>query len=75
MNTFQSYKYINTKDYGSSQLDLGKEPSPPETPLQIEKTMDKHESPPRIPKGALKHLGHNTNSWATQNYSVVEDLG
>ena len=64
-----------TKDYGSSQPDLGKEPSPPEIPLRIEKPTDKLEAPPRIPKGVLKRLGHNPNSRATQNYLVVEDLG
>ena len=75
MNTFQSYKYINTKEYGSSQLDLGKEPSPPESPFRIENPMDKPEAPPRIPKGVLKRSGHNPNAWAAYNYSFVEDLG
>ena len=63
------------KDYGLSQPDLGKEPAPPESPLHIEKTVDKPEFAPRIPKRVLTHLGHNPNSRAAQNYSVVEDLG
>ena len=37
--------------------------------------MDKHEALPHIPKGVLKHSGHNTNARSAQNYSVVEDLG
>ena len=49
-------------DYGLSQPDLGKEPSPPEIPLRIENPMDKPEAPPCIPKGFLKRLGKNTNS-------------
>jgi hypothetical protein len=39
--------------------------------LQIEKP----EPPPRIPKGVLKRSTHNPNARATQNYSIVEDLG
>ena len=54
---------------------LGKEPDPPGTPLHIEKPVDKPEATPRIPKGVLKCLGNNPNARATQNYSVVEDLG
>ena len=50
------------KDYGSSQPDLGKEPTPPEIPLYIEKPMDKPEVTPPIPKGVLKCLGHNPNA-------------
>ena len=63
------------KDYGSSQPDLGKEPARTESPLRIEKPTYKPEVAPHIPKGVLKHSGHNPNSQATQNYSVVEDLG
>ena len=37
--------------------------------------MDKPEAPLRIPKGVLKCSGHNPNSRAAQNYSVVEDWG
>ena len=37
--------------------------------------MDKLEAAPRIPKGVLKHSGHNPNARAAQNYSFVEDLG
>ena len=50
------------KDYGSSQPDLGKEPSPPENPLRIEKPTNKTES---LPKGVLKRSGHNPNARAT----------
>ena len=53
------------KDYGSSQPDLGKEPSPVKSPLCIENPTDKPEAPPRIPKGAFKRLGHNPNARAT----------
>ena len=63
------------KYYGLSQPDLGKEPDPPESSLRIEKPMDKTEALPRIPKGVLKCSGHNPNARATQNYSIVEDLG
>ena len=65
----------HVKDYGSSQLDLWKEPAPPESPLRIEKPTDKPEVAPHIPKGVLKHSGHNPNAWPTQNYSTVKDLG
>ena len=65
----------HVKDYGSSQLDLGKKPTPPESPLRIKKPTDKPEVAPRIPKGFLKRSGHNPNARATQNYSIVEDLG
>ena len=37
--------------------------------------MDKPEAAPCIPKGVLKWSRHNPNARATQNYSVVEDLG
>ena len=50
------------KDYGSSQLDLEKGPSPPRSPLHIENHVDKLEVAPRIPKGVLKCSGHNPNS-------------
>ena len=50
------------KDYGSSQPNPGKEPDPPGTPLRIEKLVDKPEAVPRIPKGFLKHSGHNPNA-------------
>ena len=63
------------KDYGSSQPSQSKEPDPPGSPLRIEKPMDKPETAPRIPKGVLKHSGHNPNARAAQNYSVVKDLG
>ena len=66
---------MRAKDYGSSQPNLGKEPSPPKSPLRIEKPMDKPKAPPHIPKVLLKHLGNNPNSRDAQNYSIVEDLG
>ena len=65
----------HAKDYGSLQPNPGKEPDPPGTPLRIEKPVDKPEATPRIPKGLLKHLGHNPNARAAQNYSIVENLG
>ena len=43
--------------------------------MRIEKPMDKSEVAPCIPKGVLKHLGHNPNGQTAQNYSVVKDLG
>ena len=76
INMIRSTKVITcVKYYGSSQPNLGKEPFPPENPLHIEKPTNKPKFPPHIPKGVLKHSGHNPNSQATQNYSVVEDLG
>jgi hypothetical protein len=61
-------------DYSSKQtiphLELPP-PPPPETNLQIEKP----EPQPRILKGVLKCSTHNPNARATQNYSIVEDLG
>ena len=65
----------HAKYYGSSQPDLGKEPAPLESPFRIENTMDKPKIAPRIPKGVIKHLGHNPTARAAQNYSVVKDLG
>ena len=61
----------HAKDYGSSQPDIRKEPAPLESPLHIENPVDKPEVAPHIPKGVLKHLGHNSNARAAQNYSVV----
>ena len=52
----------HAKDYGLSQPDLGNEPTPPESPLHIEKPMDKPEVAPHIPKGVLKCSGHNPNA-------------
>ena len=63
------------KDYGSSQPSPSKELDPLGTPLRNEKPVDKPEAAPHIPKGVLKHLGHNPNAQAAQNYSVVDDLG
>ena len=48
---------------------------PTEIPLRIENPTDKPEIAPRIPKGVLNCSGHNPNAQATQNYSIVEDLG
>ena len=53
------------KDYGMSQLNLGKEPAPPESPLHIEKHRDKLEAPPCNSKWVLNRLGHNPNSKAS----------
>ena len=44
----------HAKDYGLSQPDLGKEPTPPGNPLRIENHVDKPEVAPHIPKGVLK---------------------
>ena len=52
----------HAKDYGSSQPDLGKEPAPPESPLRIEKPVDKRKVAPRIPNGFLKCSRHNPNA-------------
>ena len=63
INMVRASKVVtHAKDYGSSQPDLGKEPAPPESPLRIEKAVDKPEVAPRIPKGVLKHSGHNPNA-------------
>ena len=63
INMMSAAKVVTrTKDYGLSQPYLGKEPSPHESPLRIEKPMDNPEAPPRIPKGVLKHLRHNPNA-------------
>jgi hypothetical protein len=59
-------------NYSSSQTaHVLESPPPPEMPLQIKKL----ETPPRILKGVLKLSIHNPNARATQNYSIVEDLG
>jgi hypothetical protein len=61
-----------SRDYSSSQVVPGLEsPPPPEMPLQIENP----EPLPRILKGVLKCSTHNPNARASQNYSIVEDLG
>ena len=76
VNIVRATKVVtHVKDYGSSQSDLGKEPTPPESPLRIEKPTDKPKVAPRIPEGVLKSSRHNPNAQATQNYFVVEDLG
>jgi hypothetical protein len=62
-----------SQDYSSSKDSIGLEapPPPPETNLHIEKL----EPPPHILKGLLKRSTHNPNVRASQNYSIVEDLG
>ena len=50
------------KDYGSSQPSPGKEPDPLGSPLHIEKPVDKPEFAHCIPKGFLKHSGHDPNA-------------
>ena len=76
MNMVHAAKVVtHAKDYGSSQLGLGKEPAPPRSPLRIENPMDKPKVAPRIPKGFLKRSWHNLNAQTTQNYYVVKDLG
>ena len=63
INMVRATKVVtHTKDYGSSQQDLGKEPAPPKSPLRIAKPVDKPGVVPRIPKGVLKRSGHNPNS-------------
>ena len=65
----------HVRDYSFSQPSPGKETNPPMSPLSIEKPTDKPETASCIPKGVLKHSGHNPNARAAQNYSFVEDLG
>ena len=65
----------HSKFYSTSESDLGKENTPPESPLRIEKPSDKPEALLCIPNGVLKRLGHNPNSRAAQNYSIIKDLG
>ena len=65
----------HAKDYSLTQPKPRKEPSPPESSLRIKKHTDKPEAPLCIPKGVVKGFGNNPNPRATQNYSVVEDLG
>ena len=52
----------HAKDYGSSQPSPGKEPDPLGSPLHIEKSMDKPETAPHIPKAVLKRSRHNPNA-------------
>ena len=63
INMVRAAKVVTrVKDYSSSQPSPGKEPDPLGTPLCIEKPADKPEAAPRIPKGVLKHSGHNPNA-------------
>jgi hypothetical protein len=75
INMVNSQVHVATRsrDYSSSKAIPGLESPPPplKTPLYIEKP----KPPPHIPKGVLKHSTHNPNARATQNYSIVEDLG
>ena len=57
-------------NYGQSQLTMGKEPSPPGIPLQI----DKLDTISLVPKGVMKRLVQNTNSQASQKYYIMQDL-
>ena len=66
---------MQEKDYGLSQPNLVKEPTPPKVPLHVENFFDKPEVTPHITKGVLKCSGHNPNARASQHYSVLEDLG
>ena len=66
INMVRAAKFVtHAKEYGSSPPNPRKELDPPGTPLRIEKPVDKPEAAPRIPKGVLKCLGHNTNARAT----------
>ena len=49
---------MRAKYYGSSQPNVGKETTPLEVPLNI----NKHEVIHRIPKRVLKYSGHNPNA-------------
>jgi hypothetical protein len=60
-------------DYSSSQTVPGLESPPP--PLETHLHIEKLGPPPRILKGLLKLSTHNPNARASQNYSIVEDLG
>jgi hypothetical protein len=62
-----------SRDYSSSQAIPGLESPPP--PLEMNLQIEKPEPLPRILKGVLKRSTHNPNARATQNYSIVEDLG
>ena len=44
--------------YSLPQPNMGKEPTPPEIPLQTNNT----EVVPHVPKGVLKYSGHNPNA-------------
>ena len=66
---------MQEKDYGLSQPNLVKEPTPPKVPLHVENFVDKPEVTPHITKGVLKCSGHNPNAQASQHYSVVDELG
>ena len=76
INMVRATKVVTrVKDYGSSQPNLGKELAPLRIPLHIENPMDKPEVDPHISNGVLNRSGYNPNARATQNYSIVEDLG
>jgi hypothetical protein len=62
-----------SRDYISSQANPSLESPPP--PLEKNLQIEKLEPPPHILKGVLKRSTHNPNARATQNYSIVEDLG
>ena len=62
INMVHAKVVTRAKDYGSSQPELGKEPTPLKSPLRIENPMDKPKIAPHIPKGVLNILGHNPNA-------------
>jgi hypothetical protein len=62
-----------SRDYSSSKASTSLEAPPP--PLERNLQIEKPEPPPRILKGVIKHSTHKPNARATQNYSIVEDLG
>jgi hypothetical protein len=75
INMVDAKIYIATRsrDYSSSKASTGLEAPPP--PLEMNLQIEKPEPSPRIPKGVLKCSTHNPNARATQNYSIIEDLG
>ena len=62
-------------DYSSKKTIHGLESPPPPPPKTMTLQIEKPEPQPHIPKGVLKRSTHNPNARATQNYSIVEDLG
>jgi hypothetical protein len=62
-----------SQDYGSSKASTSLEAPPPSSEMNLQ--IEKPKPPPHIPKGVFKLSTHNPNAKATQNYSIVEDLG
>jgi hypothetical protein len=75
INMVNSQVHVATwsRDYSSPKNAPGIESLPP--PLNMPLHIEKPNPPPCIPKGVLKRSTHNPNSRATQNYSIVEELG